>query len=304
MMSYNNYLMRAALCTAIAMGCLCSCTGEGESEVSALKYITVAPSIVKGITRTYSDSTGTHFSVGDGVTVYAWTGANNYVVQPCVVDGVVNTLGEDGTWSAASPMTWGDMVSPHYFLGIYPPRTVTDFYADPFSLTPGDENASDLLVGTNTTGLLPTDEPVGIVFDHLMAMLQVNLLFRNQWPTVPDDVSVGCTALTEGTIYYMRKYVAATGDSSAVTLHPTVTADGYALSHRAIMIPQRGLTSVTVTVEGREFTYTHPRDIPLESGRITTVNLILGRQTIELGSIVIDDWEEGRTITGTGLQVQ
>ena len=41
-----------------------------------------------------------------------------------------------------------------------------------------------------------------------------------------------------------------------------------------------------------------PSFIPLEAGKYTTLNLIVGRNKIELGEVSINDWTEGTTIDG------
>jgi hypothetical protein len=66
----------------------------------------------------------------------------------------------------------------------------------------------------------------------------------------------------------------------------------------SIVIPQDGITTLAVRIGGKDYLYTHPTDIKLESGKYTTVNLIVGRNEIELGSVAIDDWTEGTTIDG------
>ena len=64
------------------------------------------------------------------------------------------------------------------------------------------------------------------------------------------------------------------------------------------MISQTGFRTVTITIDGQPFTYTHAEDIPLEAGKYTTLNLIVGRNKIELGEVSINDWTEGTTIDG------
>ena len=82
------------------------------------------------------------FKSGDKLTLYAWTGSAAAVGTPLVVDGVKNTLGTDGKWTPETQMLWADMVTPHFFLGIYPARTVTNFTADAYELRPAEYEES------------------------------------------------------------------------------------------------------------------------------------------------------------------
>lgn len=65
-----------------------------------------------------------------------------------------------------------------------------------------------------------------------------------------------------------------------------------------LMIPQDGFRTVSITIDGKEYTYTHTEDIPLVSGKFTTLNLIVGREKIEIGEVSINDWTEGTTLDG------
>ena len=274
----------------------CSSDDATSAQQQAAKNITIEASI-GAMTRATTTGNAAVFDAGDGVSIYAWTGSATAVPADKVVDGVVNSLGADGTWTPATPMLWADMVTPHYFLGIYPERTVTDFTADPYTLDPADYEASDLLVARQLSGLVATQNPVSLTFDHAMAKLYVNMNFRNQWSETPAITSCVATAAQTATIDYLAQTVAA-GEQAAVSLPTTTTQTGYAATYSGIMIPQQGFRTVTITIDGQPFTYTHDADIPLEAGKYTTLNLIVGRNKIELGEVSINDWTEGTTISG------
>ena len=194
-------------------------------------------------------------------------------------------------------MLWADMVTPHYFLGIYPARTVSDFTADPYTLDPADYEASDLLVARQLSGLVATQNPVSLTFDHAMAKLVVNMNFRNQWSQTPAITSCVATAAGTATINYLAQTVTA-GEQAAVSLPAVTASTGYAATYGSIMVPQTGFRTVAITIDGQQFTYTHDEDIPLEAGKYTTLNLIVGRNKIEIGEVSINDWTEGTTISG------
>ena len=145
----------------------CSSDDATSAQQQAAKNITIEASI-GDLTRATTTGNTTVFDAGDGVSIYAWTGSATAVAADNVVNGVVNTLGADGKWTPATPMLWADMVTPHYFLGIYPARTVSDFTADPYTLDNTDYEKSDLLVARQLSGLTATQNPVSLTFDHAM----------------------------------------------------------------------------------------------------------------------------------------
>ena len=281
-----------------ALGLLAAACSNNESDSAQqeAKYITIEANIGQ-MTRATTTGNTTVFDAGDGVAIYAWTGSATAVPADKVVDGVVNTLGTDGKWTPATQMLWADMVTPHYFLGIYPARTVSDFTADPYTLDNTDYEQSDLLVARQTSGLTATQNPVSLTFDHAMAKLYVNMNFRNQWDAAPEVASCEATAAKSCTIDYLAKTYAA-GEQDAVALTAKDAAEGYARSFSGLMIPQTGFRTVTLTISGQTYVYTHTEDIPLEAGKYTVLNLIVGRNKIEVGSVSINDWTEGTTISG------
>lgn len=253
---------------------------------------------VGAMTRVAHSGNSTTFETNDRISVYAWLGAGNDM-QRLVVDNSINTLGGDGTWTAEPQMLWADNTSDHYFLGIYPERNgATDYDADPYTLDFNNQTASDLLVARTTAK--PTGSAVKLEFEHVMAKLAVNLSFRNEWTTAPEVASVTATACTEATVNYLENPVEvtpATGQNLVV-----IPFTGTSASFAGIMIPgQSGFRTINVTLEnGKVYTYTHSADIDLQPGRYTTVNLVLGRDRIELddAGINVSDWENGTSIDG------
>ena len=253
---------------------------------------------VGAMTRVAHSGNSTTFETNDRISVYAWLGADNDM-QRLVVDNSINTLGGDGTWTADPQMLWADNTSDHYFLGIYPERNgATDYDADPYTLDFYNQTASDLLVARTTAK--PTGSAVKLEFEHVMAKLVVNLSFRNEWTTAPEVASVTATACTEATVNYLENPVEvtpATGQNLVV-----IPFTGTSASFAGIMIPgQSGFRTINVTLEnGKVYTYTHSADIDLQPGRYTTVNLVLGRDRIELNDagINVSDWENGTSIDG------
>ena len=282
---------------AAALLVLTACTNEHEPGNIPAKDIRV-DAFIGQTTRVTTDGNESAFEPGDRISVYAWLGADNDM-QRLVVDNSINTLGGDGTWTAEPQMLWADNTSDHYFLGIYPERNgATDYDADPYTLDFNNQTASDLLVARTTAK--PTGSAVKLEFEHVMAKLVVNLSFRNEWTIAPEVVSVTAVACTEATVNYLENPVEvtpATGQNLVV-----IPFTGTSASFAGIMIPgQSGFRTINVTLEnGKVYTYTHPSGIDLQPGRYTTVNLVLGRDRIELddAGISVSDWENGTSIDG------
>ena len=278
-------MLRAGLLSfALFFSCCC---GDDHDDA---KYINIEAAI--GSISPASVS----FTTGDKMTLYAWTGSTDAASASIVVDGVECTYGSDSRWTAASPVVWSDTDAPHYFIAFSPAHRVSNFTADPYTLNPSDQRASDLLVARNLTGVMPSDNPVPLLFGHAMSRLDVNLQFRNQWAIVPTVSSVTAKAANSCTIDYLAETYNV-GAQTDIAMPATATAEGYALSYRSIMVPQK-FRSLTITVNGMPLTYTHNSDIPLTAGKFATLNLFVGRESIDLGAVSIDDWVAGAVVEG------
>lgn len=275
---------------ALGIVTLAACDNDDGRYAYAPKNITVQ-AIIGTMTKVQTTGNTAVFEVGDSISLYVWTGSATAVADTKVVDGVRNGLGADGKWTPKTQMFWADMNTPHYFLGIYPPRNVTNFSADEFTLNPADYEASDLLLATNVTGIKAADNPVNLSFDHVMAKLNVNLSFRDQWESTPTVSSVKVTAKGKATVDYLSKTLTALDAAAGIDL---TTSDNTSWS--GLQIPQTGVTTITISIDGKDYVFTHTADIPLASGHNTTVNLIIGRNRIELANVAISNWLEGTTI--------
>ncbi len=291
-MKKNNIYLAAAA----ALLSLAACTKELAPEAAG--DITIDASI-GAMTKVSYDGASTNFTAGDQIAVYAWMGSATAVPDTRVVDGVRNTLGTDGKWTPATQMRWKTVTDAHYFLGVYPAKDITNFTADAYTLDPAAYTASDLLIATNLTGVKATDGTVSLNFDHAMAKLNVNLKFRSQWDATPTVTSVTVNAKKTGTVNYLTKAVTATGGASEVDIPAAATAaTGYALSFSGLQLPQTGVTTVTVTIAGKTYVYESATDIPLESGKYTTLGLIVGKDKVELASVEVADWTAGTDLPG------
>ena len=301
---------------AAAALCLIACNKEGG--IADNRTITVEASIGAMTKATY-DGNKSAFAAGDSLSLFAWLGENTSIPAKLVVNNVTNKLGEDGKWAPATQMLWDDMTSQHYFMAVSPARKVQSFTADAFVLNPAADKyqQSDLLIATNVTGLVATSNPVSLAFDHAMAKLNVKLAFRNQWtegnpPVAPNTEAkikgLEVTAKDHATIDYLKKGVTATGDAAQLAMNKIENAQWTVL-----MVPQEGFRTITIKLEGNNewlggndtYVFTHTADIPLESGKYTTVNLVVGRDqiTLDKDGISINDWVAGEVVNNGEAQV-
>ena len=253
--------------------------------------ITVEASIVAP-TKVAYDGAKSSFAAGDKISVYAWLGSASEVPATRVVDGVVNTF-DGSAWTPASLMRWRNGNDAHYFLGVSPVHAISSFTADEYALDLTDYTASDLLFAANLDGVKSGDGAVKLGFKHAMAKLVVNLTFRSQWTSTPEVSAVTLSAKKTASVNYLTQTVSATGDAATVSL-PAVTANS---SYSGLMVPQKGVRKISVTIGGKDYVYTAGEDIPLVSGQVTTVNLNVGRDqyVLELASdITISDWVDDK----------
>ena len=296
--------MKKIVLISLALVCAAACNKAGNNK-EASGTITVNAGIRE--TKVAYDGNKAVFEAADDLALFAWIGDKTAIPAQLVVNNVTNILGTDGLWAPVKQMLWYDMVTPHYFMAVSPSREVASFTADPYTLDPATDKyeESDLLIAVNDAGLKANDNPVQLTFDHAMATLNVNLKFHNQWtegnPPSQTEItealiqSVEATAKDHATIDYIHKAVTATGEWAQVALNKVKNA-----SWTTLMIPQDSFSIIYITLDGNDawlggngtYTFRSAEPIKLESGKVTTVNLIIGRDqiTLDKDGITITDW--------------
>ena len=281
---------------AMLAATLTACSND-DNGGKAPKYINIDAQLSQPTKTTIAADGTMSFTSGDAISVYAWTGSASTL--PTTADGFVvagNTNTFNGsTWTASPQMLWKDLTSPHFFIATYPQRDITQTN---FTLDTSKQAECDVMVatnlGTDSKGIIATETAIPLAFDHLMAKLQVNLQFRNQWgESGPTSVAVSLNSKSSATIDYLAKSVTPTGDASYINL-PSVAAavEGYAKSYESIVIPVSDLKNIKIAIDGHDYIYTHDTAIQLQGGKTTIVNLMVGRNEITLGSMSIKGWEE------------
>ena len=291
-MKKKTYLI-ALMAMALTLGS-CSNNEDGIGGETS-KYITVSTSI-GNMTRVATDANGAQtFEEGDEISVYAWTGAPTVAPETSerVVNNAINKL-TNGSWISTPQMLWKNNREKHYFIGVYPTAAISDLSAGEYTFDVNKQTESDLLVAVNKDGLsynVDEQQTVPLTFTHVMAKLVVNLTYKNQWgtegPTV-DKVAVG-NAAKKATVNYLTKVVtpSAVAEDKADFDMPVLTANK---KYASIIIPQDGVQKITITIGGKDFIYDNSTPFKLESGKITTVNLEVGRDVIKLGDVNISGW--------------
>ena len=296
------------LFTLMAMALTLGSCSDNENGIGGetSKYITVSTSI-GNMTRVATDEKGGQtFEEGDEISVYAWTGDATVApeTRERVVNNAINKL-TNGSWVSTPQMLWKNNRDKHYFIGVYPisASAISDLSAGEYTFDETKQVESDLLVAVNKDGLsynVDEQQTVPLTFTHVMAKLVVNLTYKNQWgtegPTV-DKVAVG-NAAKKATVNYLTKVVtpSAVAEDKADFDMPVLTANK---QYASIIIPQDGVQKITITIGGKDFIYDNGTPFKFESGKITIVNLEVGRDVIKLGDVNISDWgSTGEPIKG------
>ena len=294
----TKYYIFALAAMAMTLG---SCSdSENTTGTEAPKSITVSTSIGK-MTRITTDEKGAQaFSEGDEISVYAWTGSADKVPAAAerVVNNAINKL-TDKVWVATPQMLWKNNLDKHYFIGIYPTKNVDNLTADTYTFNAENQLASDLLVAVNVKGLSYTKDAkdaVKLDFTHVMAKMVVNLTYKNQWGGTPTVKNVVVSdAVKEATINYLTKAVTPTTTAQADFEVPATVANTQYVS---VLIPQNGIQKLAITIGDKTFIYDNGTPFNFESGKITTINLEVGRDQVILDEVKISDWENGSTFKG------
>ena len=286
------------IAVAVGLFSVMGCSKESGMGDDCFSDITIQASIGEMTKVSYRGDTTT-FDKGDKILIYGWTGSKTTVPEQKVVDGVTNRF-NGNVWVPAKQMRWKNATDKHYFLGIYPvPENLSSFTGADYTLSITDYKSSDLLIATNLGGIKATDGPVNLTFDHVMAKLNVNLKFRSEYGGTPAVSSVKTTVKTAAKVNYLTKKVTAQGDGQDVSI-PKINkpAPGYNVSFSSIQIPQTGVRSITITVGDTLFVYESSQDIPLIAGKFTTIDLMIGKDVVDMNAISVSEWEVAADLPG------
>ncbi len=300
--------MKRILFGLTAVAALTACSNDEDfSQANLSDEITVNATIGR-MARVATDGVASHFENGDKIMVYGWTGDKTAVpADPPIAS--VNTLTIEGegagkveTWEAKPQMLWQSQTAAHYFLGIYPVRTVTNFSADAYVLDETNQEEADLLVAvSDDQGIVANNKGVDLAFKHVMAKININMNFRNQWETTPAPSEVKLYCGKEATVNYLLQTVTADAyvfDATKYIAMPALETPvtGFDKSYSSIVIPQTGVNMVDIVINGTTYRYEGIEDLPFTTGKATTLNLNVGKDKIELAGVTVSPWDDGETI--------
>lgn len=232
---------------------------------------------------------GLYFESGDRIGLSIWKGSEPYVQNhPMTYDGAV---------FADDNLLWYDDVQQTATLTAcypYSPEGLPEEFALLQDQRAGYEEAD--LLGAVVHEVSPSGTPVAMLFRHLMTRLSV--IIDNTTAATVEEVAVDGFAAVADVDLSVPTAVAKPGALPA-RIQAFEVEPG--LSYRAILVPQQGDLTVTVsTSDGRTASRT-VADALLESGRRYDLSVRIDDNGLELslaGEIV--DWEEGGSLGGSG----
>lgn len=277
------------------------------------------------MTKTTVDAQGAaKFVKGDEFSFYAWDGTFAADNTPWI-SNVKIMLDTDGkTWMPEKQILWKTAETKHDFLGIYPASLITettDLAKVEYTMSSGDNTTAydDILRAYSPEVVMPESNTLTLPFKHVMAKLRVNLKFRNQWDEAPEVSSVAPQIVYKADINFYTGEVKPSTNSNyygRVMKRMQTPANDYVYSYEVIAVPDdEGFVKIEIQIpngsvtDNDTYTFINDETISLISGKVTTVNLIVGRNKVELvtpaegeeGGITIDDWTDNTTYDGDAL---
>ncbi len=264
-------------------------------------------------TRTALDSDGnTAWTQGDAVSIFMLTPGGT--LPDDLVPGRANVLHNVNPENGALTPADG---TPMY----YPRNTAVDIIAWHTSSTPDDnyilnlntgdqtavekQLALDILYSDNAKSISSGDNPVVLVFHHLMSKVKFDItLGLGLANGILTDVRLegviveGSFDMRDGSI---NKLVSPAGSVRA--LKSGVAADGTDASYTALLIPQDANSTprtIVVTVNGKEYTGTLPATVAYAANTMYTYPVTVCETGVEVGIPTTDvPWTEGELPTVT-----
>lgn len=232
---------------------------------------------------------GLYFESGDRIGLSIWKGSEPYVQNhPMTYDGSV-FVDENLLWYDDAQQT----------------ATLTACYPYSSEGQPGefallqDQRAgygSADLLGAVSREVSPSGTPVAMLFHHLMA--QLSIIIDNTTSATVEEVAIDGFAAVADVDLTVPTAVAKSG---ALPARIQAFEIDPGLSYRAILVPQQGDLTVTVTSSDGGIVSKTVVDALLESGKRYDLSVRIDKEGIELslsGEIV--DWEEGGSLGGSG----
>ncbi len=283
------------LVSAACLLCVSCSDQPANLPVDVPDVISVSASVVN-VTRAVSEEgVYKNFEVGDEISVFVWTGSPSdgaLSLGQTAVNNVLNRYEGNSVWTPDTYMYWADAEVPveHSFAAVYPAVSLVLPGAMKGEYDVEGGLVEDVLVA-RVDGQLPTSEPVELVFDHVMALLEVNLTLRDEFSGVdPASVYVTVDAAADAVVDYIAASSAAVGTAAEYRL--SASANG--LKHSAVLPAQTVPMNLGLHIGDAVRTLKRDGlDLVLESGKRTKVNLTVGKDFVELTGVSAEPWNDG-----------
>ena len=273
--------MKRQLLLALLAAGLAAAPGCADKR-DAVPGIRITPSIKTRVT-------GLHFDTGDCIGLTVTKNGSDYVRN--------HQMTYDGSAFTASGLLWYNDLNETSTLTAYFPYSASGV-PDEFSVA-RDQSAgcasSDLL-GAVAKNVTPTGTPVGMLFYHLMS--QLTIVITNNSDAAVSGVAVGGFVPTASVDLSVPTASAKAGVAAAEIETFEVTPDA---SYRAILVPQQGALTVTVSTRDGKSRSKTLSSAQLESGRRYDMSVLVTNEEIQISlSGDIGDWEDGGSLDGSG----
>lgn len=209
----------------------------------------------------------------------------------------------DGTeWMAASPASWtsATLGTRNDLIGYYPYSTaVIDLTSFSVSVSADQTSASklqsnDFLYGKATVTKTAANSPVGLAMDHKLVYLRLNIRYAGELENFPDPDYCRVSVLPTVRVNLQTGILGQTaGERLTVrTCRNTETPAGFRCTYSVIFPPQRiASADPFLTVKIGDKLQTLHLDKTFESGMQYTLNIVAGKEKMQLNGIYVANWE-------------
>ena len=213
----------------------------------------------------------------------------------------VRWVNNSGTWTPESQLLWKNAQSPVGIFAYAPHISGADDYTGvEFSIPSNQVNgtfSADFL-WCSMPGFVPADDLIdqklNITFSHVLVKLKVNLIFGNEFGdshSVKDVILNGTSSKVRCDL--ANKTITDLDQSSSNDISMCNTETGV---YEAIFFPGKGQKSgarmlTVVMSDNKAYNVTLDSDLELYSGYAYTMNVKVGKDKLEAGSVSVFEWQ-------------
>lgn len=244
------------------------------------------------------------FADGAQIQIVGWYGDWDKYNKPWEMESdtwwnsAVSTFNAtNGKWNTEPYMRWQNGKGlEHHFVSYWPANLAdpnSDLTNVPVTLT---GSAEDDILLAHWSNERPEDNVLNLKFDHLLSRFDVHLYFRDEYEGAT-DISVE-TALSNKATVDLLSGTVSPEYGQGITMQEAPYPDGnWDWSGTCITVPHDfngSLLTIKFTANGEEksISYTHPSTLSFESGERVTLNLMVGKDKVELMDVTVGDWNQ------------